>query len=83
MTLSVKDTMTLNFERQWWKYPGAREAAVRDLFGESLTRYHQRLNALIDQPAALTYDPMLVRRLQRLRESRQAARGARRAGFAV
>jgi hypothetical protein len=48
--LSVKDKMTLDFERQWWKYPGAKDAAIHTHFAETTTRYYQRLNALIDRP---------------------------------
>ena len=71
----------LTFERQWWKYAGAKEQAVRELFGMSATRYYQVLNALIDSPAALAPDPMLVKRLRRMRASRQRARTARRLGM--
>ena len=70
----------LAFERQWWKYAGAKEEAVRELFDMSSTRYYQVLNALIDSPAALAHDPMLVKRLRRMRSSRQRARTARRLG---
>jgi len=44
------------------------------------TRYYQTLNALIDTDAALAHDPMLVKRLRRLRSARQRERSARRAG---
>ncbi len=71
----------LAFERQWWKYAGAKEQAIRELFDMSATRYYQVLNALIDEPSALAYDPMLVKRLRRLRASRQRARSARRLGI--
>lgn len=74
--LSVKDSMTLEFERGWWKYAGAKEAAVLELFSESATRYYQRLNALIDRPEALLFDPLTVRRLLRLREARSRARSS-------
>ncbi len=73
----------LAFERQWWKYAGAKEQAIRELFDMSTTRYYQVLNALIDSPAALTADPMLVKRLRRLRASRQRQRSARRLGIEV
>jgi Protein of unknown function (DUF3263) len=79
--LSERDLAVLAFERQWWKYAGAKEQAVRDLFDMSATRYYQVLNALIDRPDALAADPMLVKRLRRLRASRQRARSARRLGF--
>ncbi|MFI2103041.1 DUF3263 domain-containing protein [Isoptericola sp. NPDC019693] len=76
--LSDRDREILAFERQWWKYAGAKEQAVRELFGLSATRYYQVLNALIDTPAALAHDPMLVKRLRRMRSTRQRARSARR-----
>jgi len=81
--LSERDREILHFERQWWKYAGAKEQAVRENFDMSSTRYYQVLNALIDRPEALAYDPLLVRRLRRLRAARQRARSARRLGFEV
>ena len=81
--LSARDAEMLDFERQWWKYAGAKEQAVRELFEMSATRYYQVLNALIDSPAALAHDPMLVKRLRRMRSSRQRARSARRLGVQV
>ena len=81
--LSDRDREVLDFERQWWKYAGAKEQAVREKFDMSSTRYYQVLNALIDRPEALAHDPLLVRRLRRLRAARQRARSARRLGFEV
>jgi hypothetical protein len=78
--LSRRAREILAFERQWWKYAGAKEQAIRELFDMSATRYYQVLNALIDQPEALAADPMLIKRLRRLRSSRQRARAARRLG---
>ena len=79
--LSDRDRAILEFERQWWKYAGAKEQAIRDLFDMSATRYYQVLNALLDNPAALEADPMLVKRLRRMRAARQRARSARRLGI--
>jgi hypothetical protein len=79
--LSRREHDVLAFERQWWKYAGAKEEAIKELFGLSATRYYQVLNTLIDRPEALATDPMLVKRLRRLRSSRQKARAARRLGF--
>ena len=81
--LSDRERELLAFERQWWKFAGAKEQAVREKFGMSSTRYYQVLNALIDRPEALEHDPLLVRRLRRLRATRQRARSARRLGFEV
>ena len=79
--LSDKEREILAFERQWWKYAGAKEQAIKDLFDLSATRYYQVLNALIDRPEALVHDPMLVKRLRRLRTTRQRTRSARRLGM--
>ncbi|WP_009474841.1 DUF3263 domain-containing protein [Rhodococcus sp. JVH1] len=81
--LSRREHDILSFERQWWKYAGAKEEAIKELFDMSATRYYQVLNALVDRPEALAADPMLVKRLRRLRASRQRARAARRLGFDV
>ncbi len=79
--LTEREREILAFERQWWKYAGAKEQAVRDLFDLSATRYYQLLNTLIDKPEALVHDPMLVKRLRRLRATRQRTRSARRLGI--
>ena len=79
--LSDKEREILAFERQWWKYAGAKEQAIKDLFDMSATRYYQVLNTLIDRPEALVHDPMLVKRLRRLRATRQRSRSARRLGL--
>ncbi|MTB70965.1 DUF3263 domain-containing protein [Arsenicicoccus cauae] len=79
-SLSDREREILAFERQWWKYDGAKEQCVKELFDMSATRYYQVLNALIDTQAALEHDPMLVKRLRRLRAQRQRARSARRLG---
>ena len=81
--LSQRDSEILEFERQWWKYAGAKEQAIRELFDMSATRYYQVLNSLIDSQAALEADPMLIKRLRRLRATRQWARPARRLGMQV
>jgi hypothetical protein len=79
--LSERDQQILAFERPWWKYAGAKEQAIREQFAMSGTRYYQVLNALIDRPDALAFDPLLVKRLRRLRSARQRQRSARRLGI--
>ncbi|MCA1840265.1 MAG: DUF3263 domain-containing protein [Actinomycetota bacterium] len=76
-----RERKILEFERYWWKYAGAKERAIREQFELSATRYYQLLNEIIDMPNALTYDPILVKRLQRLRAFRQRQRMARRLGI--
>jgi Protein of unknown function (DUF3263) len=79
--LGVRDAEILSFERQWWKFAGAKEQAIRDKFQMSATRYYQVLNVLIDKPEALAQDPLLVKRLRRLRATRQRNRSAKRLGI--
>ncbi|MGK5743142.1 DUF3263 domain-containing protein [Micromonospora sp. URMC 103] len=74
--LTERERAILAFEQQWWRHAGAKEQAIRDAFGLSATRYYQLLNALLDNPAALAAEPVLVGRLRRLRSSR--ARNRRR-----
>jgi hypothetical protein len=81
--LGEREQRMLELERQWWKYSGAKEQAIREMFDLSATHYYQILNALIDTEAALAHDPMLVKRLRRLRTTRQRARSARRLGVDV
>lgn len=64
----------LDFERDWWRHPGRKERAIRERFGLSAARYYQLLNRLIDDPEAERHDPMLVKRLRRLRTARRAQR---------
>lgn len=79
--LDERTRAILDFERSWWQEGGAKERRIRERFGLSPTRYHQLLVRAIELPEALAYDPMLVRRLRRLRESRRRTRVARRLGL--
>jgi hypothetical protein len=79
--LSPREQEMLAFERQWWKYAGAKEQAIREIFGMSSTRYYQILNQLLDKQVAMRADPMLVKRLRKMRASRQRTRAARRLGI--
>lgn len=72
--LSERDADILTFERQWWRYAGAKEDSIRELFSMSATQYYQVLNGLIDTEAALAHDPMLVKRLRRMRSARTHGR---------
>ncbi|PJJ61968.1 DUF3263 domain-containing protein [Compostimonas suwonensis] len=76
-SLTERDIRILAFERQWWRHAGAKEEAIRAEFGISSARYYQLLGTLIDSPAALVHDPLLVKRLLRMRDARTAARAAR------
>ena len=75
--LSDLETRILDFEGNWWRYAGAKEAAIKELFDMSAPRFYQLLNDLIDRDDALLAAPMLVKRLRRLREARMSSRIAR------
>ena len=77
VNLSERDVAILDFERSWWKHAGMKEQAIRERFDMSATRYYQLLNELLENPAALAHDPILVKRLKRLRTYRQRQRVAR------
>ncbi len=75
--LGEREQGVLAFERHWWRHAGAKEEAIRRQFGVGPTAYYQLLSRLIDDPAAMAYDPMLVKRLQRQRASRRRRRSGR------
>lgn len=72
--LSDLEIRILDFERSWWRYAGAKESAIKELFDLTPARYYQLLNDLIDRDDALANSPILVKRLRRLREARTSAR---------
>jgi hypothetical protein len=74
MGLSERDRAILDFERVWWSEPGPKELAIRRRFGFSPARYYQVLGGLLESPEAAQYDPLVVRRLRRVRDRRRRAR---------
>jgi hypothetical protein len=72
--LSDLEVRILDFERQWWKYAGIKDSAIRELFNLSAKQYYELLNNLIDRPDALAASPLLIKRLRRLREARVSSR---------
>ena len=75
--LTQQDIDILDFERSWWKHAGVKEQAIKERFNMSATRYYQTLNELLENPEALAHDPILIKRLKRLRTYRQRQRVAR------
>ena len=75
--LTDQEIQILDFERSWWKHAGVKEQAIKERFDMSATRYYQLLNELLENPAAMEHDPILVKRLKRLRTYRQRQRVAR------
>lgn len=78
MALSDKERAILDFERSWWLEPGPKEAAIHEQLHLSSTSYYRALGELVDSDDALSYDPLVVRRVRRLRERRRRARYERR-----
>lgn len=79
--LTERDRAILAMEIAWPRHSSAKEQAIRAQLGMSAARYYQLVGRLIESDAALAYDPMLVRRLRRLRDSRASVRTARMPGF--
>ena len=75
--LTDTERAILDLECHWFKHAGAKETTVHRRFGMTPTRYYQVLNALIDRPEAEAHDPMVVRRLRRLRAARLEQRSSR------
>jgi Protein of unknown function (DUF3263) len=72
--LDERSRAILEFENGWWMLPGSKARAIRERFGLSAARYYRLLNRLLDSPEALSHDPLLVRRLRRLRAARRRVR---------
>jgi hypothetical protein len=76
--LSDREREILAFERDWWRSAVAKDRAARDRFGLTASDYYRTLSQLIDRGEALEHDPLLVRRLRRLRATRRRERASRR-----
>ena len=81
--LSEFELKMLEFERTWWRHAGAKESSIKELFNLTPPAYYQMLNNLIDRPAALMAQPLLVKRLLRLRDQRTASRSSTKLGFTL
>ncbi len=74
MKLTDGERTMLDLERSWWTEPGPKETAINERLEMSTTRYHELLNELIDRPEAEEHDPLVVRRLRRMRDRRRRSR---------
>jgi hypothetical protein len=81
--LSEFELRMLEFERTWWRHAGAKESSIKELFNLTPPAYYQMLNNLIDRPEALMAEPLLVKRLLRVRQQRTSARSSNRLGFTL
>ena len=81
--LSELEIKMLEFERTWWRHAGAKESSIKELFNLTPPAYYQMLNNLIDREAALLAEPLLVKRLLRVRQQRTAERSSSKLGFTL
>jgi hypothetical protein len=72
--ISERHQAMLEFERTWWNHDEPKEVLIRARFQCSPDEYHVELNDLLEQPAAMEHDPLVVRRLARHRVRRRRAR---------
>ena len=74
MELTEHEEAMLELERSWWTEPGPKDVAINERMGITTTRYYELLNELIDRPEAEAHDPLVVRRLRRMRDRRRRSR---------
>jgi Protein of unknown function (DUF3263) len=74
MSLSARDRAILDFERTWRQLRGPKEVAIREHFNISPSRYYEVLSTLLEDPEALSYDPLTIKRAQRVRNQRRRVR---------
>jgi hypothetical protein len=74
VALTDHEQAVLDFERSWWTEDGVKEVLIEERLEMTSSRYYQVLNELLDRPDALDHDPMVVRRLRRLRDRKRRAR---------
>jgi len=81
--LTEFEVKMLEFERAWWRHAGVKESSIKELFNLTPPAYYQLLNNLIDREAAVMAEPILVKRLRRLRDSRTQSRSSSKLGFTL
>ncbi len=74
MELTERDLKILDLEQNWWTRAGSKHQQIADSLDLSITRYHEILDEVIDSPAAMNHDPLLVLRLRRMRDERRRSR---------
>lgn len=72
-SLDERELAILQFEATWFTLDEDRHDAIRARFAVAVDEYNLELNRVIDHPAALLADPLVVRRLRRQRDRRRRA----------
>ncbi len=73
MALTERQIAIIEFERISWQLDSSKEKAIREQFSISPSRYYKIRDELIDIPAAMDFDPMVVKRLQKQRKARRSS----------
>ena len=76
--LNQRDRDILEFEQSWWESEIPMDQGVRERFQLTEAEYVAALDELIASDEALAAEPLLVRRLRRLRDRRRKQHSARR-----
>jgi hypothetical protein len=76
--LKQRDLDILEFEQSWWESEIPKDQAVRERFQLTESEYAAALDQLIASEEALIVEPLLVRRLRRMRDRRRQEHIARR-----
>ncbi|MFT4864715.1 MAG: hypothetical protein ACI9CV_001293 [Ilumatobacter sp.] len=72
--LSERHAAMLDFERSWWTNDDPRDQVVRARFQCSPEEYDAEIAVVLENPDAAEHDPLVVRRLKRLRLRARKAR---------
>jgi hypothetical protein len=72
--LSERYAAMLDFERAWWNHDEPRDQVIRARFQCSPDEYYAELTMVLEDPDAVDHDPLVVRRLKRLRLRARKAR---------
>jgi len=72
--LTSTEAAILEFERTWWSGDQPKDDAIAEQFALTTAEYYEVLNTLIDSDEALAHDPLVVRRLRRMRDRRRRER---------
>ncbi|WP_235739016.1 DUF3263 domain-containing protein [Nocardioides alcanivorans] len=72
--MTDEERTALEIAGQYWRYQGAKAAHILEVLGWSAVRHAQVVAALIERADVEAEEPMLVRRLRRVRDGRRAVR---------
>ena len=74
VSLTERQRAIIEFERTWWSLDDERDVLIRRRFACEPGAYNDELNQVLQDPEALAVDPLVVRRLLRLRDRKRRTR---------